>query len=905
MQISDEDGDKREISGRLWRFASCEFDESSRQLRVSGLAVELESKPLDVLSQLLLHAGEVVTKEELLEAVWPDTAVVDGSLATAVSKLRKALADDDQSIVVTLPRVGYRLGVPVQSRRVAAPPDNTLGFHAGDPVPGRDQWLLSRNLDTSQSSEVWLAEHPKTREQRVFKFAADGLRLRGLKREVTISRFLNQALGDRQDFIRVLEWNFDAPPFYLESEFGGNNLLDWAASAGGLPEIPLAERLSVFVNVCRAVAAAHDVGVLHKDLKPANILISSSGQVRVADFGSGALSQATVLDELGITKLGFTTDQGDANPITGTILYMAPEILRGQSPSALGDVYALGVILYQLLAADFRKPLAAGWESDVADPLLRQDVADAASGDPARRLRTAPELIKRIETLADRRAASDVLAAANSRALAAEKRLAQTRARRPWVIAATVALAAGLGASLWLYRNAARERDRANQQTQIATSVNHFLANDLLGRGNPFQSGKAQESLAEAIQSATPDIDRRFSAAPEVAAMLHGAVARALDARTDYASARKEYQRVLEILPPESAAAVIAQLQLAAMEARTYGEGSLAKAKAILAEQEGRIAKLADPPADLSVWHASARGMIALIGNDAKSASEQFQIAFEKSAAVPHFDETARLTFQQRLAFALIRSGEGPRAEKLFRELIAAFTRLRGPDNPQVLRVRLNLAQAYMIQNKHREAVAETTAIYPAYVERLGEDHELAMQVLTTRAQSEGALGLWDDAVRDDLKIHQLAVKKQGPRSFFAIATLSDAALAQCRGGHLTDGAFNARKAYNESAAAFGVQAGLTGGTAYTLASCLSRQEQTGEALRLLQAIDIQAVAQLAGDRDWGANVDLALSELAIKRGDLSTARKHLDAASPAFSRPGAEEYQKKALASLRSALGN
>ena len=80
--------------GRIWRFADCEFDESTRQLRVHGQLVELESKPLDVLQQLLLHAGEVVTKEELIESVWPGTNVVDGSLATAISKLRKAMGDE-------------------------------------------------------------------------------------------------------------------------------------------------------------------------------------------------------------------------------------------------------------------------------------------------------------------------------------------------------------------------------------------------------------------------------------------------------------------------------------------------------------------------------------------------------------------------------------------------------------------------------------------------------------------------------------------------------------------------------------------------------------------------------------------------------------------------------------------
>src|ERR1044072_3569016 len=109
MHFNASVGQAEETSGRLWRFADFEFDELARELRVKGTPAELESKPLEILLQLLLHAGEVVTKEELLESVWPDVMVVDGSLATAVSKLRKAMGDDDHPIILTVPRVGYRL----------------------------------------------------------------------------------------------------------------------------------------------------------------------------------------------------------------------------------------------------------------------------------------------------------------------------------------------------------------------------------------------------------------------------------------------------------------------------------------------------------------------------------------------------------------------------------------------------------------------------------------------------------------------------------------------------------------------------------------------------------------------------------------------------------------------------
>jgi DNA-binding winged helix-turn-helix (wHTH) protein/serine/threonine protein kinase len=911
-------GEVAETSGRLWRFADYEFDELGRELRVKGKPVELESKPLDILLQLLLHAGEVVTKEELLESVWPDVMVVDGSLATAVSKLRKAMGDEDHPAIVTVPRVGYRLGVPVYCKTVAAAAGPELGFKTGDAVPGREQWRLSRSMDVSGSSEVWLAENPKTHEHRVFKFAADGSRLKGLKREITVSRFLRESLGDRPEFVRILEWNFETAPYFLESEYSGSNLAEWAEMQGGLSQVSSATRLQLLIDVAQAVAAAHDIGVLHKDLKPANILVvpgsavpgtNDAWQIKLADFGSASLFDPSRLRSLGITNLGFTQTASleTHQQLTGTLMYLAPEVLAGQSPSAGADVYALGVMLYQLTIGDFRKPLAPGWEAEIQDPLLREDIADAACGDPARRLNSAADLVERLLTLEERRIRRDELEAAERRAKTAENKLAQARARRPWVVFAVVALAAGLAVSFMLYRRASRERDNANRQTAIASSINHFLSDDLLGRGNPFVSGKSSESLMDAIKQASPSIDRKFKDEPLVAARLHQTIARALDNRTDYPDARQEYDRAAALFKQAdgdlSQDAIIVQLQRTTLEARSYEKDSLPLAKSILQQQEALIARLPHPLPDLPVWLSSAKGMVALIDNNAKSAAENFQAAVDQANALPEFDESARLTFKQRLGFSYIRLGEGAKAEQTFRDLIAAFTRVVGPDSPHVLRVRLNLAQAFMIEKKYSDAVQEANSIYPEFVSQLGRDHELTMQLLATRAQSEGSLELWDDAIRDDLAIHALAVRKQGPLSFFAIATLTDASLAQCRSGRYREGESNARAAYESSTKGFGSRAGLTGATADTLASCLIGLGKLDEAATLLQQIDIPVVAQLTGDPDWGAGVTLERAEIAYRQHDYQAARGYLDTVARVFTRKDAEAYQKRAFETLKAAL--
>ena len=109
---------------RCWTFANCAFDEANWSLTVDGRRVAVEGKPLELLRELLLRAGNLVSKAELLDAIWPDIAVVEASLPTAVHKLRLALHDDcrDTPIIETVPRIGYRLAVPVDVEELNVAP---------------------------------------------------------------------------------------------------------------------------------------------------------------------------------------------------------------------------------------------------------------------------------------------------------------------------------------------------------------------------------------------------------------------------------------------------------------------------------------------------------------------------------------------------------------------------------------------------------------------------------------------------------------------------------------------------------------------------------------------------------------------------------------------------------------
>jgi len=115
MTVLPPDPARQSHARRVWQFGVCEFDEPRFELRVEGKVVDLERKPLEVLHRLLLKGGDVVRKEELLDSVWQGLSVVDASLATAVSKLRKVLGEAE--MIQTVPKVGYRFAVPVRLKR--------------------------------------------------------------------------------------------------------------------------------------------------------------------------------------------------------------------------------------------------------------------------------------------------------------------------------------------------------------------------------------------------------------------------------------------------------------------------------------------------------------------------------------------------------------------------------------------------------------------------------------------------------------------------------------------------------------------------------------------------------------------------------------------------------------------
>lgn len=120
-----------------WTFGPAVLDERAMELRVDGRPVDIERKSLEVLRHLLQHAGELVTKDQLLKAAWPGRVVTDSVLTKCIARLREALGGEGQTLIVTVHGYGYRLEGPVTSDAAGATTASAEVHGTGDARPPR------------------------------------------------------------------------------------------------------------------------------------------------------------------------------------------------------------------------------------------------------------------------------------------------------------------------------------------------------------------------------------------------------------------------------------------------------------------------------------------------------------------------------------------------------------------------------------------------------------------------------------------------------------------------------------------------------------------------------------------------------------------------------------------------
>ena len=238
------------------------------------------------------------------------------------------------------------------------------------------------------------------------------------------------------------------PSSYLVSE-----LLEGETLASRLQRGPLTVRraLDFIVQIARGLAAAHEKGVLHRDLKPANVFVTTNDRLKILDFGLAKLTESRL--EPGEPHLSTETLPG---VLIGTVDYMSPEQVRGQTVDERSDLFAVGVLLFEMLS--HRRAFPGKTTADVIGAILAEDRPKLTATEhqipasltrivdrclekaPEARFQTATDLVFALEGVLS---ASDSSASSSS---ATEK-----RRRGPWLVATTLLGLGALGLAAMLY----------------------------------------------------------------------------------------------------------------------------------------------------------------------------------------------------------------------------------------------------------------------------------------------------------------------------------------------------------------------------------------------------------------------------------------------------------------------
>lgn len=161
---------------------------------------------------------------------------------------------------------------------------------------------------------------------------------------------------------------------FLAMELVEGQTLDRVVPAGGLES---RELLKLAVPMADALAAAHAKGITHRDFKPGNIMVTAESRVKVLDFGLAKLFDRDSTQLQSLPKESLTQD----GRLVGTLAYMAPELLQGREPNPRSDVFALGIVLYEM--ATGVSPFPGSNPADLISAVLRDQPAEIRRLKPA------------------------------------------------------------------------------------------------------------------------------------------------------------------------------------------------------------------------------------------------------------------------------------------------------------------------------------------------------------------------------------------------------------------------------------------------------------------------------------------------------------------------------------------
>jgi serine/threonine protein kinase/DNA-binding SARP family transcriptional activator len=528
------------------------------------------------------------------------------------------------------------------------------------------------------------------------------------------------------------------------------------------------ERLELFIPVCQAIQHAHQKGIIHRDIKPSNVLIAmvdGKAVPKMIDFGV-----AKAIDQR-LTERTMFTQHG---AIVGTFEYMSPEQaeLSGMDIDTRSDIYALGVLLYELLTGstplEKEKLRAAAYSeilrlikeeeppkpstrlSDSGDRLaslaaqrrteparlakqLRGDldwiVMKAIDKDRTRRYETANGFARDIQ----RHLAGDPVEAGPPSAWYKLRKFARKHRAVLVTIASFAALllfAATVGTYLAIRatnaeRRASGEAERAKRSAAESETVRRFLENNLLAAARPKgeEGGLGKDAtIRQAVDAAQSRIAETFKDQPVVEAAVRATLGTTYWHLGEYSSAIRELERAVKLR----------EFHLGSDHPHTLDTGN---ELAVAYRGAGRM------PEAITMHEATLKRRESKLGPD-------------------HPDT---LESRNNLAYAYLDVGRTQEAIKLLEAILKLQESKVGPDHPDALGRRNNLATAYYYAGRHAEAIEMLETIVKLHESTLGPDHAFTLKSRNNLAAAYNTVGRTADAVKMHEATLRLIEAKLGP----------------------------------------------------------------------------------------------------------------------------------------------
>lgn len=698
-----------------------------------------------------------------------------------------ALARDDAQLAAAV----EALLATLDTDTALPPAANSAAEQASPPTDQLGSFRLLERLGHGGMGTVWLAEQAQPRRRVALKtirpeLLSDRLRERFEHEARFLAALSHPAIAQIHASGSVSSPAGETP--WLAMEYvEGEELLAGAERRG----LDTGQKLHLLVAIAAGVQHAHVRGVMHRDLKPANILIErASGQPKILDFGI-----ARAIDSGGPVATRLTR----VGEVVGTVQYMSPEQLAG-NPEAIdlrSDVYALGVIAYQLLSSHL--------PHDVDQLTLIEAIRRISETPPRPLSQVRPELAGDIETAVMKALAQDpaqryqsVQAFADDLENVLAHRPIRARPPSAWYLfgkfvrrnrllmgAALIAVMALLAATLWSILAAQRAnaaRADAESRAQELKAVNDFVA-DMLTGADPEAGGGGALPLQQVLEGAERTL-AQFAATPRTAGQVALLLGRTWGGLGDSARALGLLERARVWLNAGFGAQSDEVFEARLAHAEELGrKGDLELAAAALKELQAAARQ--ERSADLRARTAGAYAQVVQAQGDAGAAIavlRQAETDYLAASGTPDPDVLDGIRYN--LAYALLFSGDFKEAEERFRAVVADETVRLGATHAQTLYSVKGLGQALHRQGRLDEAIGYYSEVHAQRLKIYGPEHPATLNAAGQVASALNSLKRPAEAeriLRSTLAAREARGEQNHPQSVAELNMLATAVDQQGR----------------------------------------------------------------------------------------------------------------------------